>query len=98
QLFFCCFLLSDIHLVFANPIPHGELIRFLAQCGPFTLTCRGSAGPIGTFLLRLDSRSACFIFSRRYWRGNSGAFLLRLWRSCAALRGRSLLALPPSRL
>jgi hypothetical protein len=24
------------------------------------------AGHIGTFLLRLDSRSACFIFSRRY--------------------------------
>ena len=47
QLFFCCFLLSDIHLVFASPMPHGELIRFLAQCGQFTLTCRGSAGHIG---------------------------------------------------
>ena len=66
QLFFCCFLLSDIHLVFASPIPHGELIRFLAQCGQFTLMCRGSAGHIGTSLSRLDSRSACFIYSRRY--------------------------------
>src|SRR5215469_8208213 len=27
RLFFCCFLPSDIHLVFASPIPHGELIR-----------------------------------------------------------------------
>jgi hypothetical protein len=45
---------------------HGELIRFLAQCGQFTLTCRGSAGHIGTSLSRLDSRSACFIYSRRY--------------------------------
>src|SRR3984893_17536474 len=52
QLFFCCFLLSDIHLVFASPIPHGELIRFLAQCGQFTLMCRGSAGHIGTSLSR----------------------------------------------
>ena len=66
QLFFCCFLLSDVHLVFASPIPHGELIRFLAQCGQFTLTCRGSAGHIGTSSSRLDSPSACFIYSRRY--------------------------------
>ena len=56
------FLLSDIPLVFASPIPIGELIPCLAQCGPFTSTCRGLAGPIGTFLLRLDSLSACFIF------------------------------------
>jgi hypothetical protein len=34
QLFFCCFLHSDIHLVFASPVPHGELIRFLTQCDP----------------------------------------------------------------
>ena len=36
------------HLAFASPIPHGELIRFLAQCGQFTLTCRASTGHIGT--------------------------------------------------
>src|SRR5258708_5952453 len=40
-------------------------VGFLAQCGQFTLTCRGSAGHIGTSLSRLDSRSACFIYSRR---------------------------------
>ena len=28
-------------------MPHGELMRFLVQCGQFALTCRGSAGHIG---------------------------------------------------
>jgi hypothetical protein len=47
QLFFCCFLLSDIHLVFGSSIPYGELMHFLTQCGQFALTCRGSPGHIG---------------------------------------------------
>src|ERR1700737_4374677 len=96
-LFSCCLLTSDIHLVFASPIPNGEWTRFLPQCGQFTLTCKGLAGLIGTSLLGPDSLSPCFFYSRRYWRGNSAVFRQRLWLSCAALRGHLLFALPPSR-
>src|ERR1700730_12422375 len=65
-LFSCCFLTSDIHLVFASPIPNGEWTRFLPQCNQFTLTCKGLAGLIGTSLLGPDSLSPCFFYSRRY--------------------------------
>jgi hypothetical protein len=64
QLFFCCFLLSGIHLGFASLIPHGELIHFFARCVQFTLTCRGSAGHIGTSLSRLGfSVSVFYLFA-----------------------------------
>src|SRR5229473_5614545 len=95
-LFFCCFLPSDIHLGFASPIPHGELIRFLAQCGRFISMHKGLAGLIGTSLARSGFFSLCFFCSPRYWRGSWVAFRQRLWRSCASLCGLSLFALPPS--
>src|SRR5258708_35706965 len=97
-LFFCCFSRWDIHSVSASLIPNGELMPFLAQCSRFTLRCRGSTARIGTSLRRPDSLSACFIYSRRYWHGSWVALRQRLWRSCAALRGRSPFVLPPSRL
>jgi len=43
-----------------------QVFGLVSAGGPFILTCRGSAGHIGTSLPRLDSRSACFIYSRRY--------------------------------
>jgi hypothetical protein len=53
-------------LGFRQSDPNWGVDTFLAQCGQFILTCRGLAGHIGTFLLRLDSLSAYFIFSPRY--------------------------------
>jgi hypothetical protein len=44
---FCCFLRSEIYLVFASPIPVGASIPFSAQGDRFTLTCRDLAGHIG---------------------------------------------------
>src|ERR1700722_13974778 len=68
--FFCYFSQWDIRLAFVSLIPHGELMPFLAQCGPFTLTYRGSTARIGTSLWQPDSLLACFICSRRYWHGS----------------------------
>src|SRR6516225_5250253 len=95
QLFFYCFLTPDTHLVFPGPIPSGEWI--LAPCSQLTFTLWGLAGLIGIFMLGSDSLSACFCYSRRYWRGSSAAFRQSLWRSCGALRGCSPFALPLSR-
>src|SRR2546426_12760345 len=50
-------------------------MSFLAQCGQFTFTCKGSTARIGTSLWRPDSLSACFIYSRRYWHGLPAATL-----------------------
>lgn len=61
---------EDTHLGFASQSPNGALTRFLAQCGPFTLACKGSAGRIGTSFLRPDFPSACFFYSRRYLPGS----------------------------
>ena len=52
-------------LGFRESDPTWGVDTLLAPCGRFTLTCRGSAGPIGTCLSRPDSRSACFICSLR---------------------------------
>src|SRR6266576_5140052 len=92
--FFCCFLTPGTHLVFPGPIPSGEWI--LPPCGQPTFTSWDLAGLTGIFILGSDSLSACFFCSRWCWRGSSGAFRQNLWLSCAALRGRSPFALPPS--
>jgi len=70
----------------------------LAQCGQFTLTCRGSTARIGTSFWRPDSLSACLCIPRRYWHRQLGglpAATLALMRGTA---WRSPFALGPSRL
>ena len=71
---FYCFLLPDMHLVFGSPVPQGDLMHFLIQCRQFTLTCRGSAGHIGTsseetkrhVLPRLAKASTSFVSQHNY--------------------------------
>ena len=38
-------------------------MRFLARCGPFTLTCRDSSAPIGTYLRHTDSVGVFYLFT-----------------------------------
>ena len=57
-------------LGFRESDPKWGVDALLVSMRQFTLTCRGSTALIGTSLWRLGSLSACFIYSRRYWRGS----------------------------